>query len=162
MSIHCPQQQFIVPVVPELSNPLKVVDVPHVLLHHLVHHIACVYLYHDESRQDDTPQLGEFSPHKGDQISQLCKHLLIVLVKTAIHKSLGDLSGPVGLAPCYHHLTRPLEHPLCTGNFLVVLEGLAYDLFQRGLHDTLHIEQPVLHVAHRVQGLTEGHVFSLT
>ena len=56
---------------PELSNPLKVVDVPHVLLHHLVHHIACVYLYHDESRQDDTPQLGEFSPHKGDQISQL-------------------------------------------------------------------------------------------
>ena len=48
--------------------------------------------------------------------THLCKHLLIVLVKTAIHEGLGNLTGPVGLAPRYHHLTRPLQHPLRTRN----------------------------------------------
>ena len=52
------------PSLPELTDPLKVVDVLHLLFDHVEDHIAGVHLNHDESRQHLTPDLRQRLAHQ--------------------------------------------------------------------------------------------------
>ena len=46
----------------------------------------------------------------------LSQHDLVEVWYVIVAQGVGDICGPVGLTACYHHLTWPLQHPLCTGN----------------------------------------------
>lgn len=46
----------------------------------------------------------------------LLEHFLVEVRKDSLLQCSGHIRSPVCLTACYHHLTRPLQHPLSTGH----------------------------------------------
>ena len=57
--------------IPQLADPLKVIDVLHSLLHHLVHHVSSMHFNHNKCRHDGSLHLLQLAPHQRHQVIEL-------------------------------------------------------------------------------------------